>query len=220
MRRKQHDVRNHLNSIQGFSDILMENAKSNDAAQISKFSSIINSSTQNAEQLLDDLLSWANSRNSKLAFTPRKFEITELIAGQLKHFRNVSDEKNILIFFDFKQQIDVFAHKNMVATIIRNLIDNAIKFTNQGGRIEISVKPVNNDIEISVADSGVGMTRQQVENIFRPNHDITNGTRKETGTGLGLLLCKEFIEKHERKIKVTSEPGKGSTFSFSLSLTK
>ena len=215
-----HDVRNHLNSIQGFSNILMENSQVDDASQVSKFAGIIYSSTKNANQLLDDLLSWANSRNNKLAFIPGKFEITGLITSQLRQFSNISAEKGIQVIFDFNQPIYVFAHKNMVATIIRNLVSNALKFTNRGGSIVISIIPVNNDIEISVTDTGIGMTSHQVENILKPVQFVTAGTRKEKGTGLGLLLCKEFIEKHERKIKITSEPGKGSTFSFSLPQAK
>jgi signal transduction histidine kinase len=125
--------------------------------------------------------------------------------------------KNITIDYSATDHINVFADNDMLKTVLRNLVSNAIKFTNNGGAINITAEQTHSNITISVSDNGVGIKPDNLTKLFDISQVLsTTGTAKETGTGLGLLLCKEFVEKHGGKIWVESESGKGSNFKFTL----
>ena len=135
----------------------------------------------------------------------------------LDHKTRIKKNKNIGIYSELNKDIFVYADKNMVQTIIRNLISNAIKYTNLGGYIRIKSYCNNKTCEISISDNGIGISQNNIEKIFRIDESYsTSGTEKEKGTGLGLILCKEFVEKNKGQIWVNSKEGEGSTFSFSL----
>jgi len=126
-------------------------------------------------------------------------------------------KKNITIHNYIPDNLLVFADKNLLSTILRNLINNAIKFTPSGGYISLTAEKSNGQTSISVSDTGIGMTRDQINNLFQLDNHLTKiGTSQESGTGLGLILCNEFVEIHKGSIHVQSEPDKGSTFKFSL----
>jgi signal transduction histidine kinase len=127
----------------------------------------------------------------------------------------IAVRKNITLKNSFPDNLTIMADKNMVKTILRNLISNAIKFTNKNGSVNAGASVTVNNVEISVCDSGIGMTEETMAKLFRLDANLsTHGTENEKGTGLGLILCREFVEKHGGKIWVESEPGKGSTFKF------
>jgi signal transduction histidine kinase len=152
-----------------------------------------------------------------MEFIPEYFQIVDFIEETTPLFDDIAGQKSISIRKNLSQGATVFADKTMISTVLRNLISNAIKFTNTGGEIVISVVNKTSELTVSVSDNGVGISKSALEKLFRLDENYsTTGTNNEQGTGLGLILCKEFIEKHGGKIWVESEVGKGSTFSFSL----
>jgi signal transduction histidine kinase len=180
---------------------------------------IISQSSQNAMDLLQNLLDWSRAQTGRMEFNPEYFELVDLIGESKMLFDAIASQKNISIKSELPHSIVVFADKQMTSTVLRNLISNAIKFTRHGGEINLSAKKKSNGILISVSDNGVGIAAERLIKLFRIDEsNSTYGTEKERGTGLGLILCKEFVENHGGKIWAESEEGKGSTFYFTLSL--
>ncbi len=212
-----HDLKNPFNIIIGFSEILNEEIKANDVARINEYANNINTSAIQTLRLLENLLEWASSQSGKISFNPLPISIMELLDEELKMAKDMAIAKNIELIKTYSEDATIVADRNMVKTILRNLISNAIKFTRRNGMIEVKAGIIGNQLEISVRDSGIGMTKEIMKKLFRIDADIsTRGTEDEKGTGLGLFLCKDFVEKHGGKIWVESESGKGSVFSFSL----
>lgn len=214
-----HDLKGPFNSIIGLSNLLMMQIKENNHEEIEKYTELIQKSSHYALNLLTNLLEWARSQSGRMDFNPEYLEIFALINEVIKVSDNFAQEKSITISTEFPHSVTVLADKAMFSTIMRNLISNAIKFTNIGGEIVVSAKQKQDDLIISVSDNGVGIKKEEIEKIFRIDKSYsTLGTQKEKGTGLGLILCKEFIERHGGKIWAESEEGKGSEFNFSMPL--
>ena len=212
-----HDLKNPFNIIIGFSEILNEEIKANHVARINEYANNINTSAIQTLRLLENLLEWASSQSGKISFNPVPISIMELLDEELKMAKDMAIAKNIELIKSYSEDATIVADRNMVKTILRNLISNAIKFTRRNGKIEVKAGIIRNQLEISVRDSGIGMTKEIMKQLFRIDADIsTRGTEDEKGTGLGLFLCKDFVEKHGGKIWVESESGKGSVFSFSF----
>jgi len=212
-----HDLRSPFNSIIGLSNILAHHVKNNDIEDIEKCSSMISDLSQKAMDLLSNLMEWALSQTGKLILTPERFDINSLITENSQFYTDIAKQKSITITNATIGSFFVNADKAMINTVIRNLISNAIKFTQSGGIIHISSEVKNNKVEISIRDTGVGLSKTSIEKLF--SFDILDsklGTQNEKGTGLGLILCKEFIEKHQGEIGVSSELDKGSEFYFTL----
>ncbi|MFY9151758.1 MAG: two-component regulator propeller domain-containing protein [Prolixibacteraceae bacterium] len=215
-----HDLKNPFNSIIGFSEILQNEIKSKNYEVIEEFAGLINISAVQAMRLLENLLAWANSQRGKIVFNPETINLYELLEEEYSMLNDLAKSKNILLKTAFPENITIVADKNMLKTILRNLISNAIKFTPKNGKIDVKASMVNQFLEISVSDNGIGMTREAKEKLFKiDTNQSTYGTENEKGTGLGLILCKEFIEKHHGQIWVESEPGKGSEFKFRLPIS-
>ncbi len=215
-----HDLRSPFTAIVGFSDVLIDQVTEKDFEGIEEYAKIIQQSSQHALDLLLSLMEWTRSQSGKMEFNPEPLDIIELFNKIIQVFVAIAGQKSILIQKELPQQMVVSADKGMISTIFRNLISNAIKFTNPRGQIVISASEKPLELIFSVKDNGVGMPKESIEKLFRINESqSTLGTNDEKGTGLGLILCKEFIEKHGGKIWVESEEGNGSTFSFSLPLT-
>jgi signal transduction histidine kinase len=143
--------------------------------------------------------------------------LRELFNEEFSVLNDMARGKNIELKSSFSDNLTIIADKNMIKTILRNLISNAIKFTHKNGKVEVKAMIINNQVEISVSDSGIGMTKETIAKLFRIDANLsTPGTENEKGTGLGLFLCKEFIEKHGGKIWAESESGKGSVFKLVL----
>ncbi len=213
-----HDLKSPFNAIIGFSDLLQEQVAKKDYLEMGKFANVINKSSKSAMDLLQNLMDWSRSQSGRIEFKPEPIEIVKLIDEIIFLLAPIADQKSIILTKNLPTQTIVFADKNMISTVLRNLISNAIKFTHPGGKIILSAKEDHNTITISVQDTGIGIPSDSIAKIFRiDNAYTTSGTQNEKGTGLGLILCKEFIEKHAGKIEVESISGLGSTFSFSLS---
>lgn len=214
-----HDLKNPFNTIIGFSEMLKEAVISNNQATIYKYATMINDSSVQTFRLLENLLEWANSQRGKISFKPETVNLNELVTEEVAIITEMAKIKNIEIRNNLPEKLTVNADKNMVRTILRNLITNGVKFTHKNGLVEIMSLEYKNHIEISVKDNGIGLTGDTMAKLFRIDANLSSrGTANERGTGLGLFLCKEFVEKHGGKIWVESEDGKGSTFKFILPL--
>jgi PAS domain S-box-containing protein len=215
-----HDLKSPFNSIVGFSELLVAELKTKNYDEIETYANIILQSSERALNLLMNLMEWSRSQTGKMEFNPEYVEMGNLINEICLLFDDVASQKSIQINRTLPPDTIVFADRAMVSTVIRNLISNAIKFTNTNGEIQISAKQKNNQILISIKDNGVGMSKETMEKLFRIEESFSSkGTNNETGTGLGLLLCKEFVEKHGGIIWVESTVGIESTFFFSLPLS-
>lgn len=213
-----HDLKNPFNDLMGFTQLLALNIEKYDKSKIEQFTHIIHQSSKLAYNLLENLLDWSRSQTGTLKFKPEKISISQLIDENIDLLESTARNKNIQIYSEVLGETSAFADKNMVRTVIRNLISNAIKYTNQGGHIRIQSNCTKH-CEISVSDTGIGISSENIDKIFKIDESFsTLGTEREKGTGLGLILCKEFVEKNGGKLKIKSRPNKGSTFTFTLPL--
>ena len=212
-----HDLRNPFNTIMGFSEILEDQIKSKDYGNIEEFATLIKKSSDQVMDLLTNLLEWSRLQTGRIQLRPEYFEIGSFIDRIADLFNDTARQKKITISTEISNNGKLFADRDMIDTVIRNLISNAIKFTPSGGTITILTKQTQEEQIVVIQDNGIGIKQEAIAKLFRidENHS-TLGTQNEKGTGLGLLLCKEFIEMHGGKIWVESELGKGSTFSFSI----
>jgi PAS domain S-box-containing protein len=212
-----HDLKNPFNAIIGFSNILLDQVKEKDYEGIEEYADIIQKSSLRAMSLLADLLEWSQLQTGKLIFSPTTFDLVKLINEVAELANDAALLKNILILNDLPLQVNLFADKSMISSILRNLVSNAVKFSNVNGRINISVNKTPTEFIIAIQDQGVGIKEETIGKLFRIEETYsTPGTLKETGTGLGLLLCKELVQKHGGKIWVESKVGIGSTFFFTI----
>lgn len=217
-----HDLKNPFNSIIGFSNLLARQITENNYEDIAKYGIIIQNSSQRAMDLLMNLLEWSRIQTESIAFNPECIEIVELTNSVLKSLIDSANQKTIKISIEFPPLVFVFADKEMISTVLRNLISNAIKFTHPGGEIVISAEKKQTEWMISIADNGVGIKKEAIDKLFRIDQTYsTIGTQNEKGTGLGLLLCKEFVEKNGGKIGVESnhegqQGSGGSKFHFTV----
>jgi signal transduction histidine kinase len=167
--------------------------------------------------LLTNLMEWSRSQTGRMVFNPININLAELIEETSALLQESANHKHIIIAKDLPPGLTMFADKSMVNTILRNLISNAIKYTYSGGRIDISAVRGEKELVISVSDNGIGLNEDTIEKLFLIEASTsTRGTSDEEGTGLGLILCKEFISKHGGKIWVESETGQGSRFTFTI----
>ncbi|AHW61911.1 Signal transduction histidine kinase [Draconibacterium orientale] len=214
-----HDLRNHFNIIIGFSENLLMSFKNMDAANQERHISNIYKSSIQANDLLGNLLTWARLQRNAIAFNPERVKVTEKIREILRFHEEAALKKNILIEVFAKEELVANVDVNMFSTIMRNLLANAVKFTHNDGEIAVSVSKQNSWCEVKIADNGIGIAADKLQSIFSiESTEVVRGTNGEKGTGLGLVLCKEFVEKHGGKISVKSQVGKGSEFVFSLPL--
>ncbi len=212
-----HDLKNPFNSIMGFSELLIEQIKENDLEGIDKYAEIIQQSSHNAMDLLTNLLEWSQSQTGHIEFNPEYLELNGLINNVIALLENQAMQKSIKINKTTTKTLTLRADKDMLSTILRNLISNAIKFTNTNGEIHINAEQKNNQTIIKIKDNGIGINKNTLNKLFRIEENISSkGTNNEKGTGLGLVLCKEFIEKHGGEIWAESEEGIGSCFYFSI----
>ena len=212
-----HDLKSPFCSILGYLEMLIENIRDYDIDQIESGISIVNNSAQGVYNLLEDLLAWALSQAGKLPYEPQKLSLATVFRNILADMKPIADKKNITINHLFNEETTVFADNNMLKTILRNLATNAIKFTMPDGQIDIGSAQNHTNITITVSDNGIGIEPEILARLFDiSNAHTTYGTAKESGTGLGLLLCKEFVEKHNGKIWIESELEKGTVVKFTL----
>lgn len=212
-----HDLKSPFNGILGFSDILTDQLRKKDYDGIEEYGAIIHQSSQKAMNLLTNLIEWSRSQSGRMDFNPEYVEISSLL-NEIYEISNVSAlEKSISLKKEIPRHVSVLLDKEMISSVIRNLVSNAIKFTRPGGEVVVRAELLDRELQVFVKDNGVGIGSQYIDKLFRLDEAYSaKGTNNESGTGLGLLLCKEFIEKHKGKIWVESEPDKGSTFYFTI----
>jgi two-component system, sensor histidine kinase and response regulator len=212
-----HDLKSPFNNILGFSEILTNEIDSLTKAEINDIAKNINKSAKITNKLLEDILMWARTQHGNIPFKPQKLRFADITNTVLEILNPSAYAKNITIYSSPEDNISVYADIDMLKTIVLNLVSNAIKFTNSGGVIKINAKQNSENVTISISDNGVGIKTEDMVKMFDISQVLTTkGTAKETGTGLGLLLCKEFVEKHGGLIWVESEVGKGSEFKFTI----
>jgi signal transduction histidine kinase len=212
-----HDLRSPLGVLLGLSDLLTENIRQFNIDKIEKLVNEINQSAQNTFTLLQDLLKWSRMQSGKIPFEPQNLSFTDICKDIIKMLSPNAVAKNITINYSVADEINVLADVDMLKAVFRNLVSNAIKFTNNNGEINISADQTHSNVIFSVSDNGIGIEPESLIKLFDISKiHTTTGTAKEKGTGLGLILCKEFVEKHGGKIWVESEYGKGSIFYFNI----
>ena len=216
-----HDLINPIAGIIGFSELLKENSEDLHPEKIKSFATIINKSANFTLALLHDLLEWSRVQIGSIEPDKEDFILSDLLTHNITGVNSLISSKNIGLKSDFSENLSVFADKKMVSTITRNLLSNAIKFTPKRGTVTISSKEImvngKKMIETAITDTGIGMSKEKVKNLFKIEHNYrSEGTDKEAGTGLGLVLCNEFIEKNGGTIKVISNENVGSSFIFTL----
>jgi signal transduction histidine kinase len=216
-----HDLKSPFQGLLGYSQILQTEYDTITEEEKLFFINGIGELSQSAFRLLENLLEWSRMQTGRIAFDPEAFILNKELTATFFLLSQTASNKDIELQNNINCDVSVYADKNMLSTIIRNLISNSIKFTKQGGRIRISSELNNNIVKITVADTGIGMKQEDVEKLFKLDKNFsTNGTNKEEGTGLGLLLCKEMVEKHDGKIWVESKIGEGSKFIFTIPQNK
>jgi len=215
-----HDLGNQFNIIVGFSEFLISAFKKLDSSKIEYHLTNIFNASKHANELLDNLLTWSKMQTNSIQFNPQAFNVIAQIAESIELLESALARKNIKVKVPANNEMMIYADLNMFSTVFRNLLANAIKFTHEKGKISIEILKAGEFCEITVQDNGVGISEENLEKIFRidSNHS-TLGTHGEKGTGLGLILCKEFVEKHKGKIWVESKVGKVSIFKFTMPLS-
>jgi PAS domain S-box-containing protein len=212
-----HDLKNPFITILGFSELLLSDFKDLTDEEKLFYIEEMKKSADVSHSLLQNLLQWSRSQTGRIVFQPQSIQLDTIIIQNIELIMPSANKKEIKIDYTPDKTKIVFADQDMLNTILRNLLSNAIKFTNRNGIVKILAADCEEYICISVIDSGIGMTEEERNKLFRLDISYTtNGTEMEIGTGLGLVLCKEFIEKNGGKISVESTPGKGSVFNFTL----
>ena len=214
-----HDLRTPLIGLLGFSEMLKNDAETYPREKIKKFAENIHASAKRLHNLLENMLRWGRIQTGKVKYQPMMINLRSIADENVKLFEGNAMQKGIRIFSTIEENVMSYGDKDMVDSTIRNLVSNAIKFTKQGGEVKLSAKNKEGKIEVAVSDTGVGMTQEAVGQLFRVDvPHTTRGTNDESGTGLGLMICKELIEKNGGNIWVESEVNQGSTFRFTIPL--
>ncbi len=208
-----HDLRSPFNSIIGFSDLLKENYDSLDDLKRKEIIQHINISSLSAYNLLENLLTWARTQIDEIKINKENLNLKKLVATSISTSLLDADSKDISIINNVQPEVIISIDKNTALTFIRNIVNNAIKFTHKGGQITIDSNVNKDSIILHITDNGVGMSSEVIDNLFQIDKNTsTKGTNNEKGTGLGLILCKEFIERNGGSITVKSEVNIGSEF--------
>ena len=212
-----HDIKSPLAAISGLSHLLIKNIHQYDNEKIEFFAQNINDAASSTNNLLYDLLLLSTSQYGKLSFEPQEIEFKDICVQTIAYLDNEAKKKQITIAIYNPDDIILFADENMLKTVFRSLVSNAIKFSNPKGNIVITAEKTTFNVVITVSDNGEGIEEEVQKKLFDVSQRISNiGITEEQGVGLGLILCKEFIEKHDGKIWVESKVGIGSNFKFSL----
>lgn len=216
-----HDIKNPMSAIVGFSELFMEKLKDLQREDLNQMAALIHKSSTGVVELLDNLSTWARAQTGRLSFKPKEVDLTSLIHEVISLLQGQSLAKSISIRLNLPETLKVIADVDMISTIVRNLVSNAIKFTDSYGMIILSAQTNERETIVSIQDNGIGMKKERLNALFQIESTLSSrGTHNEKGTGLGLIICKEFIQLHGGSIWAESEPGKGSRFSFSIPVSR
>lgn len=212
-----HDLRSPFKTLLGFAQLLSNNFENYTPDKQKHLADRISDYAEQLHLLLENLLAWSRLQRGLMEHYPEEMSLYEIAEETIHLFQANAEQKQITLRNTIGEAITVYADSNMVTTIIRNLTSNALKFTDTGGAITLSAAPYENDVEITVSDTGVGMSAEDLSKLFRIDVNYNNvGTAGEKGTGLGLILCQELVEKNDGRIWAESEPGEGTLFKFTL----
>lgn len=208
-----HDLKNPLNSIIGFADLLHDNYSSLTEDQIKQYSEIIHGSSRSAYQLLENLLDWARVQTDQMKVNPTVINVYETVEDIIPLHNAAASAKRIELVNTIDNKLHVLADRNMVNTVVRNITGNAIKYTEERGKVTFSATLKKDQVSIMIEDTGIGMNQETIEKLFHPEKvQSTPGTAGEKGTGLGVVVSKEFVERNNGRLEVKSTPGKGTSF--------
>jgi PAS domain S-box-containing protein len=212
-----HDLKNPVGNIVSLSDLILGELPTGDTASIESYARLLRQTSTTALDLLSNLLSWARSQTGSISFQPQSVDLRTLTRNALDLLRGNALQKAITLENRIPEGFQVRADPDMLELVLRNLVSNGIKFTPENGTVTIRITENREGVTVMVEDSGIGIPPEDVGKLFSPEcHYSTRGTRQEAGTGLGLLLCREFVERHGGEIQVESVEGKGSRFAFTL----
>jgi len=216
-----HDLRGPFTGLLGYSNFLAQIARNEGSEKIAEAAECVHDSAQNVYNLLEDLLNWSKLQMDHVAFNPQKTDATKIVRETFSLFRSIAGEKGLHLNTDTISPVDVYADPDMASTIVRNLVNNAIKFTPEGGTVSVSIDKRETVAELKIADNGIGLSKGQLDRLFVISEKSQRpGTGGEVGTGLGMYLCKELTEKNGGEIRVESEVGKGSIFTVTFPLNE
>lgn len=216
-----HDLKSPFLGLLGFSNVLSKSLDELTHDEIKKYAGYINKATRNIYELIEQLLAWSRLQTGRIEFIPKSVNLKEICENTIGVLINNARSKNIELHNEIGDNCMITADENMLRSILHNLMSNAIKFSNKGGTVKVSTKESEGYLAISISDNGVGIKSKDMSKLFRLDEQIsTKGTAGEEGTGLGLVLCKEMVAKHNGEIFAESEAGKGSTFTFKLPLVQ
>lgn len=212
-----HDLKGPLNSLTSFSNLLINHTAHLSKEEIQMLATDLDKSVKGLFSLLENLLEWSRSQSGDIELKPEVLDLNNLIDQCTALLSKTAENKNIRLITPEFFNLSIMADRNSISTVIRNLISNALKFTPASGEVRVEVRESSNMVIVSIADNGVGMSQEVVSKLFRiDKKHSTKGTANEKGTGLGLILCKEFVEKNGGTISVESKEAQGSTFTFTV----
>lgn len=211
-----HDIRSPIGALTGIGEQMDYYLKKDDKEKLTRLTERIESTAQKLTNLLDNLLNWALLQKGMIPYHPKPVNLRAVADENLELYKEVADLKNIILKNEVSEDIMAYADESAVSTILRNLINNAVKFTSKNGEVSVSIEQKNDKVFIKINDTGTGIAADKMSKLFSLNTDRKRGTSGEKGSGLGLMLCKDLVELNKGNITVSSEPGKGSEFVFSL----
>ncbi|MBX3042388.1 MAG: HAMP domain-containing histidine kinase [Candidatus Kapabacteria bacterium] len=212
-----HDLKNPISAFMGVSAFLVKTFQDLSREEIKEFLDGVNNTAKRLFELLENLLLWSRTQRGLIQYHPMNLELTQILQHNLELLNAAAVSKSINLSGEIESDIDVYADPNMLNTILRNLITNAIKFTKENGNVIVRTKQIGDYCRISIIDDGVGISKELISGLFKLEGSVsTVGTNQESGTGLGLIICKEFVEKHSGEIWVDSKLGEGSAFHFTI----
>lgn len=214
-----HDMKDNFGGLLGYMEMLTTEYDRFGEEEKRAMVNTIDDLSQQLYKLLHNLLEWANIQTGTMAFNPSNFPLNAFILDEITLLNNYADAKEQTLMFKQSEEVMVFGDESMISSVLRNVVMNAVKFTAPKGAIEISVSKTGNQACVMVEDNGIGISPDNLKRLFKVNESVkTYGTNQESGTGLGLILCKEFIEKNGGTISITSEVGSGTTVTFTIPL--
>jgi two-component system, sensor histidine kinase and response regulator len=215
-----HDLKNPFTCLLGSTELLSERLDRMSTESIRELVQILNDSAKSGYAILQNLLDWSRSQTGMIRFNPERINLKEILDDNIFDLQLSSEKKEITVYSGLQEDLFIFADKNMLNTVLRNLLSNAVKFTHKSGTVSINVVFSGNEVTISVKDTGIGIPEQKIRELFRIDTKYTRpGTDMEQGTGLGLKICKEFVELQGGTIRVESKANEGSEFIFSIPST-
>lgn len=212
-----HDLKNPLFSLLGLLEILVERVEGSEDDENRQIVMNMNKSAKSLYYLLENLLQWSRIQTGKIEYSPLTLDLKMIFEVVSALYKMTAVNKKISLSYECPENLKVYADENLLNTVLRNLISNALKFTPEGGEVLISAEVSGSRVKISVSDTGVGIPQENLEKLFKIDSQVsTSGTNNEPGTGLGLVLCREFVKMNKGELKVKSILGKGTTFSFTV----